>query len=949
MRAAALMALALTALPAQADVIDLSSAKIVRARKENEQQKIAADELEKHLGLVCGRTGEGNGPFSFVFARPQGAASVPYSAFAKREGNTIWFWGDDKGAKRYPYYGSAFAVYGFLETVLGVRWVEPGDIGIVFTPKAKVELAEDWTYEYHCRAETALMRRADPEYGRRMRYAERRPFKYGHAFRDWQKRFLKTHPEYLGLSPEGVRGVPEKYIGREKLCLSNPDVIDVIVADWKRKGAGKYMNICPNDGTPGYCFCANCRALDADLPGEPFFHHKTDRYLNFWNRLVGKVREVRPDVLAVSYIYSYYRFRPRRERIEFSDNMIFGIVPSMNDDYQGDFAGFKAAGLKNFFFRPNYLSYRGELPRGLERFIYDTFHFYHREGSIGFDYDGGPKPVMALEYYVTFRETAFPELSFDTIIDEYCSQYGAAADVAKAYYARIRERGEASRAKVAARMKAEMTDVLDDSELSGTVAGYHSAEALAGDLAVLDAFDASRLTGAEAKRFGSLKAAARNYIEIFPRVVKETREAVARSRKWEQEKRSVGVGTAQPTPPSAAAQITIESPAQNAVVRLLTEGQREFIDMPEADRHRFMPDENWRKELKKKTGYVPAKVRFAWSGGGDGARYRIEIRRLPDGKPFYAANTRKTELELDNFEIARTYELTVSCDGKSAKGTFRTEDRAPRFVRLDGVPNMRDRGGRIGLGGRRVKQGLVYRSAGLNNNANKHYSKDEVLKLYRAGKLLESVPEMSREAAKSIKAYLDAGEEKKADLTHLVKDWHPGAERLNDVTRAFAREQFGIRTDLDLRTDRECYGMTGSPLGAGTKWVHIPSSAYTGMFDEKGKAAFKECFKVFLDEHHSPIDFHCIAGADRTGSLAYILNALLGVNDAELQLDWEVTAFNNPNPRFETSARYDKLVAGFNAFPGATSGERVAAYVKSLGFTDADIEKLRSLMLEDNN
>ena len=36
----------------------------------------------------------------------------------------------------------------------------------------------------------------------------------------------------------------------------------------------------------------------------------------------------------------------------------------------------------------------------------------------------------------------------------------------------------------------------------------------------------------------------------------------------------------------------------------------------------------------------------------------------------------------------------------------------------------------------------------------------------------------------------------------------------------------------------------------------------------------------------------------------------------------------------------------FDAFPGATIHERVAAYVKSVGFTDADIEKFRELMLE---
>ena len=105
--------------------------------------------------------------------------------------------------------------------------------------------------------------------------------------------------------------------------------------------------------------------------------------------------------------------------------------------------------------------------------------------------------------------------------------------------------------------------------------------------------------------------------------------------------------------------------------------------------------------------------------------------------------------------------------------------------------------------------------------------------------------------------------------------------------------------------------------------------------------------KVFLDEKNYPIDFHCIAGQDRTGSVAYVLEALLGADEDHLMRDWETTAFWNRNVTFAHVERYDKLVEGFKqSFPADTVRERVENYVLSLGFTPEDIEKFRSIMLE---
>lgn len=397
--------------------------------------------------------------------------------------------------------------------------------------------------------------------------------------------------------------------------------------------------------------------------------------------------------------------------------------------------------------------------------------------------------------------------------------------------------------------------------------------------------------------------------------------------------------------------VVLTVPAEGATVPLLKPEMLDYLKMDRAARRKFFADQSCRDQMVK-WGDKPLKVRLAWQCDGKVEKYHVTVapkRGETVSLPVFDQGTVKNELEIDNLEIGCTYEWTVVAGLKggakaSAKGTFVTDATAPRLVRVDGIPNLRDFGGRVGLDGRRVRQGMIYRSGGLNANANKYYSKDEIAKMLKDGNLLESVPEMSKEEAKNILADYSKG--KKYTTNHLVKKWQKGRERLNPVTRKYMRETMGIKTDIDLRSDRECYGMTGSPLGEGVAWVHVPSSSYGGMGSENGKKPFAKVFKVFLDEKNYPIDFHCIAGADRTGAVGFILGALLGEDEEELWKDWEVTAFQASKLDFRHSTRFDRLVAVFNAYPGANMTEKVGAYVKSLGFTDADIAKFRSIMLQ---
>jgi len=417
----------------------------------------------------------------------------------------------------------------------------------------------------------------------------------------------------------------------------------------------------------------------------------------------------------------------------------------------------------------------------------------------------------------------------------------------------------------------------------------------------------------------------------------------------------IGVGAI-----AAWAKPTVTSPAEGATVSLVKAGHKAYLDLPRDERRRRFADTEERAKINS-VGYYPEPVKLAWSGAT--GEVEVKVMRSSDGKVVFVTNAVDlASADVINLEIARAYDWQVSDAEGVAKSRFVTEDYAPRFLQIAGIPNIRDLGGRIGRDGRRVKQGLIYRSGGLNENASRKFLSDKELKaaVEKGGDALEKLladtcdtsfkPTDVKVQAEKVRRYVTKEGKVPARYAkrYMIKsEIKPGKARLTDATRAYMTEELGIRTDIDLRTDSECYQMTGSPLGPSVKWVHLSSSGYGGMAEDKAKKTFGKVFSVFLDEKNYPIDFHCIAGADRTGAVGFILNALLGVCEEDLYRDWETTGFCSRTKTFTHKDRFDHLVAVFDKYPGETINERVEAYVKSIGFTDEDLAKFRGIMLEN--
>ena len=527
--------------------IDLRTARIKVTDPANKSQSMAAKELEKHLALIAGERKPAADGYEFVIGRaaPGKDAGMAWESHALATDKAMYFWGDDGTLSNGKGRGSLFAVYGFLDEVLDVDWVRPGDEGILFKKQTVASVPDGWSYRFFPLLEKSEIRvGACPKKGAkphprflgddvtpkelkskfresvkaywdfrywtlRMRHMTRAPYGYGHAFSKWNDRFYDTPKrEYMAMWNGGKRGHHIKAKGKYvHICYSNPKVLDQIIEDWCAKGTNQYLNVCASDSRTTHCRCEGCRALDADAPGEEFLKDKTDRQVWFWNELTKKAMKIRPDVKLIGYIYANYRQPPRRWRIEFPDHFIGGVVPSIYDDSNALIRGWQEKGLKEYFVRPNYLCSKVAVPRGFERYLVEDFKENLKLGMVGVDQDNYKRNfslAMMFEYYAMARIISNPKLSFEEIERDYLRQFGAAAPEMKEYYARVRERGE--KARIAHRNDASVKTALDDSQI--VLVGYrgHSDEDLKGDLAVIErALARTDLTEIERKRITEVK------------------------------------------------------------------------------------------------------------------------------------------------------------------------------------------------------------------------------------------------------------------------------------------------------------------------------------------------------------------------------------------------------------------------------------------------------------
>lgn len=259
----------------------------------------------------------------------------------------------------------------------------------------------------------------------------------------------------------------------------------------------------------------------------------------------------------------------------------------------------------------------------------------------------------------------------------------------------------------------------------------------------------------------------------------------------------------------------------------------------------------------------PAPYHITWAGDAD-TEYTVSWTDETRGRTFSERLVVGNGFDFENLVPGHRYSYTVSCGSdKLRQGTFDVSGMV-RFVRIADSWNYRDLGGWSGLGGKPVRYEWIYRGGSLNGTW--------------------------------------YGGEENVNSIAVAANYTFSPEGLQQV------EDIGIRAELDLRGktgDGQPWSQESGMHSRSIEECHLPEgSDFIQIMTDQGLQNPMNVSSVVQDvawiiqkvvHEGKPVAFHCKSGADRTGAVAMLIQALLGVHPGDIARDYELTTLSHEN------------------------------------------------------
>ena len=502
-------------------------AKIVIAKKANRAARFAAYELKWHLDKMTGAKWEiielsnnriienekwipiyvGESELTNLksadFQKQQFLVDIRKDAITlmgrdKEDTGTVTYYNDAQGLRGvgwpdlFDEQGTMYAVYEFLEEVLGVRWLDSTDFGTVVPNKP------DLTVDVQCRSgspfiryrahsgvpsryQPLMWRATEAGYKAYESLAYANPKSRGaqgtlfqlrhrmggeclpanHAFyyfydKYWKKDskgFVAYHPEYF------AKGYAEGTVPPQ-LCYSSTGTVAQVIADIreyfddpkvpKRWGRDNYC-LEPMDNC-SFCLCPDCTKEYEPARGGDLSSQSTHWY-RFVNKVAKAIKESHPDKRLCTLAYGQHEGLPKGVKLESNVTVYFCL--SGNRSPYGALIGKQLARMAewrkaypnqplamwlyncfplerahngNFHCFPGFFSKEEERQYGIFR------ELNARDGIFHCGFDG------EVDNYIQLEKMIDPTKPVEALKDDYFSMYGKAAPFVRAFYDTVEAR-----------------------------------------------------------------------------------------------------------------------------------------------------------------------------------------------------------------------------------------------------------------------------------------------------------------------------------------------------------------------------------------------------------------------------------------------------------------------------------------------------------------------------
>ena len=304
-----------------------------------------------------------------------------------------------------------------------------------------------------------------------------------------------------------------------------------------------------------------------------------------------------------------------------------------------------------------------------------------------------------------------------------------------------------------------------------------------------------------------------------------------------------------------------------------------------------------------KTSWAPKSVTVNWNytvpNGKTLSKFQFLYGQRQDlGDAYTVEGTTSNSISFVNPYLGDNYFKVIAnfTDGTKEASEikiFKVDTQAPRNLDVGNMPNVRDMGGRTTYAGGKIKQGLIYRTAG-----NKFDNRSSV----------------------------------------------------DDACKNVLTKQLKVKTEINVaNSDTNNVNLSGTKLV--NAYMAYGATPYSNL--ARNSVRIRQIMDTLADINNYPVFYHCRIGTDRTGITGVMINGLLGVPFNEVIQDYGFSNFSPiDNQRYpgktpdNNGDDIKKYIDEILAMPGENFQEQTYNALLTIGCKPETLNTIIDIMTE---